>query len=140
MAVFAAELIAQRTLLWRLNPIFDVFVRESDLIGLPPHTRGFLAHYSYPHLELPSVMIVDSDNGRFMNHSDAPNTNFIAFPEGYAIRDIAEGDELTCNYADFDPTFKGFSPKGTEMLPAGFLHSGSASGAAPEDPSVQREI
>ena len=32
-----------------------------------------------------------------MNHSEAPNTDFSAYGGGTATRDIAAGEELTCN-------------------------------------------
>jgi len=70
--------------------------------------QDFIARYAYPHLEIPGVMIVDSDNGRFMNHSLTPNTDFRIFDKGYALTDIAQGEELTCNYHEFDPAFAGF--------------------------------
>ena len=85
--------------------------------------REYLAHYAYPHLELPGVMILDSDNGKFMNHSLSPNTDFRVFDKGYALVDIAAGDEITCNYFEFDPRFTGLFGAGraasTEARPNG---------------------
>jgi hypothetical protein len=40
-----------------------------------------------------------------MNHQDLPNTEYKEIVRGYALRDIAAGEELTCNYAEFDQTF-----------------------------------
>jgi len=40
-----------------------------------------------------------------MNHSLQPNTDFRDSVFGYAIRDIAAGEEITCNYAEFEPDF-----------------------------------
>jgi len=34
-----------------------------------------------------------------MNH-------FTVFREGFALRGITHGEELICNYFDFDPSFK----------------------------------
>lgn len=110
IGVFAGEYIERGRLLWSLNPKFDIFVRREEIYGLPPHMQDFVARYSYPHLELPDIVIVDSDNGRFMNHSLAPNTDFRIFDTGYALVDIAPGDEITCNYHEFDPSFVGFFP------------------------------
>jgi SET domain-containing protein len=108
IGVFAAEPIARGNLMWSLNPKFDVFVHPNEIEGLPAHMQDFIARYSYPHLEMPGVVVVDSDNGRFMNHCLAPNTDFRIFDKGYALVDIAAGDELTCNYYEFDPGFRGF--------------------------------
>ena len=68
--------------------------------------HDYIARYSYPHLEMPGVVVVDSDNGRFMNHSMQPNTDFRVFDKGYALVDIAAGEEITCNYHEFDPGFR----------------------------------
>ena len=56
------------------------------------------------------MVILDSDNGKYMNHCLAPNTDFRIFDKGYALVDIAAGEELTCNYHEFDPGFVGFLP------------------------------
>jgi len=110
IGVFSAEYIERGRLLWSLNTKFDIFVRREEVELLPAHMQDFVARYSYPHLELPDIVIVDSDNGRFMNHCLSPNTDFRIFDKGYALVDIAPGDEITCNYHEFDPGFVGFFP------------------------------
>jgi uncharacterized protein len=124
LGVFAGEFIERGRLLWSLNPKFDIFVQRGEIDGLPPHMQDFIARYSYPHLELPGVVIVDCDNGRFMNHTLTPNTDFRIFDKGYAIVDIARGDELTCNYHEFDPSFVGFFPNVQAAAADGRLHAG----------------
>jgi hypothetical protein len=119
IGVFAGEFIEAGRLVWCLNPKFDVFVHESEIETYPPHMRDFVARYGYPHLEIPGVMIIDSDNGRFMNHSLTPNTDFRIFDKGYALVDIARGEELTCNYHEFDPTFAGFFSSVTAAVAEG---------------------
>ena len=108
IGVFAGETAAKGSLIWSLNPKFDLFIHLSEIGDYPPHMRDFIARYSYPHLEMPGVVVLDSDNGRFMNHSLTPNTDFRIFDKGYALVDIAEGEELTCNYYEIDPAFNGF--------------------------------
>jgi SET domain-containing protein len=108
LGVFAGESIKREHLLWSLNSQFDVFVKQSEIEELPPHMQDYLARYCYPHLEMPGLIVLDGDNGRYMNHSLAPNTDFRIFDKGYALVDIGQGDELTCNYHEFDPTFTGF--------------------------------
>ncbi|PKM07970.1 MAG: hypothetical protein CVV14_06225 [Gammaproteobacteria bacterium HGW-Gammaproteobacteria-4] len=46
-------------------------------------------------------IVVNLDNARYMNHSDTPNLIEV---DGcnYTARDIAEGEELTCDYRVFD--------------------------------------
>ena len=108
LGVFSAEFVPAGRQLWVLNPKFDVFVYPNEISMLPAHMRDYVARYSYPHLEIPGFVIVDCDNGRFMNHSLTPNTDFRIFDKGYALVDIAQGEELTCNYHEFDPGFTGF--------------------------------
>lgn len=109
VGVFAEQDIPAGARIWRLDPALDRLIRQEDLPSLDPHFQRFCERYSYPYPHDTSVLIVELDNGRFMNHSDAPNTVFSDPDAGFAIRDIAAGEEMLCNYAEFDPTF--------EMLP-----------------------
>jgi len=108
IGVFASEYIERGRLIWSLNPKFDIFINETEINAYPPYLQDFMSRYTYPHLEMPGVVILDSDNGRFMNHNPTPNTDFRVFDRGYALLDIAEGEELTCNYHEFDPAFSGY--------------------------------
>ncbi len=110
LGVFSDEYVPCGSLIWSLNPKFDIFVNETEIGALPPHMQTFLARYSYPHLDMPGYRVIDLDNGKFMNHSPTPNTDFRIFDKGYALTDIAPGDEITCNYHEFDPGFVGFLP------------------------------
>jgi hypothetical protein len=52
-----------------------------------------------------SVWVLSGDHACFMNHADTPNTGVESgAPEGVtvALRDIAAGEELTCDYRAFD--------------------------------------
>ncbi|MEC9367464.1 MAG: SET domain-containing protein-lysine N-methyltransferase [Pseudomonadota bacterium] len=109
LGVFAGEFIPKGMMLWEINPKFDVFISESEAANLPAHIQEYLARYTYPHLEKPGFIILDSDDGKYMNHSETPNTDFREFARGYAVHDIQKGDEITCNYYEFDPEFSGFS-------------------------------
>jgi SET domain-containing protein len=110
LGVFAGEFIERGRLVWSLNPKFDIFIQMSEIETYPQHMQEYIARYTYPHLEMEGVVILDSDNGKFMNHSLAPNTDFRVFDKGYALADIAQGEELTCNYHEFDPSFAGYFP------------------------------
>jgi SET domain-containing protein len=108
LGVFAGEYIPRGRQLWVLNPKFDIFISAAEMGALPPHMQDYVGRYSYPHLELPGFRIVDCDDGKYMNHSDAPNTDFNIFDRGFALRDIEAGEEITCSYYEFDPEFRGF--------------------------------
>ena len=110
VGIFAAEPVKAGDVIWRLEPKFDIFLTEPEIEDLPSHMQDFIARYSYPHMTRAGILVLEADNGRFMNHSETPNTDFTGFEQGYAIRDIAAGEEITCNYYEFDPTFQGWFP------------------------------
>ncbi|HEY8276479.1 MAG TPA: SET domain-containing protein [Methyloceanibacter sp.] len=119
LGVFAGEFIPKGTKLWGLDPKFDLFITPEEYEALAPHMQDFVDCYSYPHLELPGIIIVDCDHGKFMNHNESPNTDFTVFDVGFAVVDIAKGDEITCNYFEFDPSFRGFAHASTADVLAG---------------------
>jgi SET domain-containing protein len=89
-----------------------VLFTDEDIETWPAHMEDFVERYCYAHRDKPGTWVLELDNGRFMNHSSNPNTNFEEFYAGYAVRDIGAGDELTCNYFDFDINFRGaFNPE-----------------------------
>jgi SET domain-containing protein len=108
LGVFADEFVPKGTLIWLYNPKFDILIGDTDLGVLPPHMQNYIARYSYPHLERPGFRVIDVDNGKYMNHSLTPNTDFRLFDRGFALTDLARGDEITTNYHEFDPDFVDF--------------------------------
>jgi uncharacterized protein len=124
LGVFAGEFIPCGSQMWVLNPTFDILVQASELAMLPAHMHDLVTRYSYPHLDMPGVRVLDCDDGKFMNHSERPNTDFCVFDRGYALTDIAAGDEITCNYYEFDPAFRGFDPPSSLKLAITTLQAG----------------
>ncbi len=107
VGVFAAEDIPAGALIWRLDQSFDRLIPQKDLDAAPEHFREFIERYTYPFPDDPSLVVLEVDNGRFMNHDMlSPNTDFSVPTRGVARRDIAQGEELTCNYAEFDPDYE----------------------------------
>lgn len=52
----------------------------------------------------PQALCVNpNDNGRFTNHSSTPNVGACVdnSVDSYALRDVADGEELSCDYAGF---------------------------------------
>jgi SET domain-containing protein len=94
IGLYAAEAIEKGTPVWRYQELFDQLVPEAILPALPKTAYDFLMKYSYPSPEKPGYLLLEVDNGRFMNHSDDPNCE-----NGVAIRDIARDEEITCDYA-----------------------------------------
>lgn len=109
VGVFAAAPIGKGALIWRLNPDFDRLIPADTYDAMPETMKELIDRYAYPSPDKPGYLVYEVDNGRFMNHSDTPNTDFSEYGGGTATRDIAAGEELTCNYHEF---YEGF-----ELLP-----------------------
>jgi len=119
VGVFAATPIKKGTLIWQLAPEFDRLIPADTYGDLPEALQRLLDRYAYPSPDRPGYLVYEVDNGRFMNHADKPNTDFSKHGGGWAARDIAAGEELTCDYAEFlhDFDFSAGS-KQTYSLPA----------------------
>lgn len=101
LGLFAEEDIPAGTLLWRLEPLIDRVIPEADLARLPEQVAEYVDIYSEYFPEL-GLLVLSGDNDRYTNHSDSPNTEVILpnGPEAHvrALRDIAAGEEITCDY------------------------------------------
>lgn len=100
VGLFAAAPIARGTLIWRFEPAFDRIIPEAEFARLPEVARAFVERYGYVTPQIPGGWVVSLDNTRFINHSADPNTDNTR-PETFAARDIAEGEEITCDYGEF---------------------------------------
>jgi len=103
VGLFAAEPISKGTVVWRYDPRFDLSLDMRDIPASDTIAREWLMRYGYQPDEEP-VYVVCGDNARFMNHSDDPNCDDLN-DETIALRDIAAGEEITCDYARFDKRF-----------------------------------
>ncbi len=119
VGVFAAEPISAGAKIWVFDPAFDRVVTRDWVETQGPMMQEFLTRYAYPYREDPKQLIIEIDNGRFMNHSETPNTDFTSKSEGFARMDINPGDELTCDYHEFDPTFALLPSLAATFLKAG---------------------
>lgn len=102
VGVFAATPIVAGSCIWMLEESLDLLLTEDQIDALPSLQRDFIERYGYPHMTREGITVLEFDNGRFMNHSESPNTDFRDPDFGWAIRDIVAGEEITCNYAEFD--------------------------------------
>jgi len=105
VGVFAARPIKSGALIWRLDPDFDRLIPVDRYMSSPPHLKELLDRYAYPSPDRPGFLVYEVDNGRFMNHAERPNTDFSIHGGGTASRDIAAGEEITCDYGEFYKDF-----------------------------------
>jgi SET domain-containing protein len=96
---FAAEFIEAGTKIWEFSPEIDRVYKQNDLNNLSLLELEFLDKYSYRNNNLYYLCV---DNGRFINHSNNPNTKEDnKIQATYASVDINIGEEIVSNYCDF---------------------------------------
>lgn len=96
IGLFAGEKILSGSMWHKDEDIFDKkYTRDFVLSnGL----KKFFYHYATYHLE-EDCFYLCSDNARFVNHSENPNTYYDKEKGGcFAVRDIEKGEEITCDY------------------------------------------
>lgn len=109
IGLFADEFIKKGKLVWKFVAGFDLSISEAEAGRLPKIAKDFFYKYSYLDETLGKYVFC-LDDARFFNHSQKPNVVNAISPEGdeinIATRDIRPGEELTCDYDDFDPEFE----------------------------------
>jgi SET domain-containing protein len=103
LGCFAGEDIKQGQLVWRFDEGIDLVFDEEALKKLPASFGEFIQVYAYsPMNSAKKTYILCADHARHMNHSEEPN--LMETPEGnnVALKDIKRGEELTCDYKQFD--------------------------------------
>ena len=107
LGVFAVAPIAASMPVWRFERGLDMEFSPDIVTTLPEHVQAFFSHYGYLDRNVGRIILC-FDDARFVNHSDAPNvaTDYAQDPYGLdvALRDIAAGEELTMDYANFEQT------------------------------------
>lgn len=133
LGVHSLEPIRRGQLIWRFDPRVDRMISLDSFSDADERLSDFLKRYTYIPPHDTSVCILDGDEGRYMNHSERPNTDFSSIDAGYALTDIAAGVELTCDYREFDTTadmmMASISPLGRQVT-QDFLVASQANGAA----------
>jgi SET domain-containing protein len=105
VGLFAAEPIAKGAVVWRFEPGLDIIAPEDRIAALPESAQAFFRRYAFPCPFFPGGLLLGFDNTRFVNHSPTPNLDNTG-PETIALRDIADGEELTTDYGELEPGFE----------------------------------
>lgn len=101
IGLFAKRPIARGATIWALDLRFDRLLELSVCESADEPLRTYLERYTYPHRPDPRYVVFEADDARYMNHADDPNCDFSKLDVAYALRDIAAGEEMTCNYDVF---------------------------------------
>jgi SET domain-containing protein len=104
LGCFADEAISKGQVVWEFDPRLDIRISLSDIDTFPPFMRDHFRTFSYVELlDGQEILVYCADFSKHMNHSDEPNLfDTEDNLREIAIRDIAVGEELTCNYYKFD--------------------------------------
>src|SRR5690606_26981127 len=97
--VFAGAFIPKGTCIWELTPGCDQLYTDEMLAALAPVQREIILFYGYVEPGMEGVILC-CDNARHYNFSTDPNSGSDdrakhGARSTYALRDIAEGEELT---------------------------------------------
>ncbi len=100
LGCFAEEPIRKGQVVWQFDPRLDLRIPCSELSSFPAAIQEHFRIYTYvERIDGQEVMVYCADLSKHMNHSDMPN--LFDTPDNLqeiALRDIAVGEELTCNY------------------------------------------
>ena len=116
IGLFANEFIPKGAYIWRFKKEFDIRVDQKYPDTLPEPTKSYFKSYAYQNPKTLNYVLC-TDDARFFNHSNTPNTNCVEDPDdedtaNIAARNIQSGEELTIDYREFDADpFYGFEKK-----------------------------
>lgn len=100
LGVFSRDAIPKGAKVWEYNPLFDLTFTEEEFEALPESVRAEVEIHLYQP-EPGGLLYYESTMGKYMNHDGEPNVDFKDVGVGWATRNIAAGEELTCDYRHF---------------------------------------
>ena len=98
VGVFAKENVKKGEKIKEVRPEFEIEFNSDNLPKMPLALAKFIDTHSYERELGSKILVMGIDNEKYLNHSDDPSVD----DEGYALKDIKIGDEITINYMDFD--------------------------------------
>lgn len=98
--VFAAEPITRGTVIWMFDEGADWMLSEQEMAAFPQKLQAQMEAWTYQAED--GNYVLCSDGAKFMNHSFEPNCDDSGWLQTVAAKDIAAGEELTCDYREFD--------------------------------------
>jgi len=108
IGLFADENVSTGTIIWKFVLGFDQVFTADELLRLPREAQIFLCRHAYKSKRT-GRYILDTDDGRYFNHADSPNSSTISQQHDgedtiIATRDIKKGEEITIDYSGQEET------------------------------------
>lgn len=100
VGLFSARDLEPGTVIWEFTPGVDWEIPPGDLERFPEPYRSQLRHYLYR--DDTGLYVLCGDNAKFMNHEDDPNCDDSDQVHTVVRRAVEAGEELTCDYRQFD--------------------------------------
>lgn len=94
--VFATQFIPKGTIVY-VKDCLEIEIKEADYQKHSPALKEQIEKYSY--IDERGIRVISWDLGKYVNHCCNCNTLSTSYGFDIAIRDINEGDEMTCDYA-----------------------------------------
>jgi SET domain-containing protein len=105
MGLFTVEPVLKGKPIWRFEPGFDHDFSPEQFAALPPLARDHTRWFCFVS-KVDSHVILSGDHACFINHSPKNNTGAPPNPRPpvttVALRDLAAGEEITCDYWSYD--------------------------------------
>ena len=101
LGVFATRPIPRGTLVWVVCDRERIYTPE-EAAALSPADQEAVEHHGY--IDARGHYVLCCDLGRYMNHACAPTTLPLGMEVEIAIRDVAVGEQLTCEYGTLNLT------------------------------------
>jgi hypothetical protein len=107
IGLFAGEPIKKGSVVWGFDPPVDQRFTPQEVKEMLPEMKTFLSRYAYSDR---GTLVLCGDHARFMNHSPEPTCgNDPSRQYTLALRDIAQGEELTDNYVTMEDSWEPFA-------------------------------
>jgi len=100
VGLFAGSDLPAGTKIWQFTDGVDWRMSAAEVCAFPEPYQGRLRHYLYR--EPSGIYVLCGDNAKFMNHQPVANCTDTDDKFTVTLRDVAAGEELTCNYFEFD--------------------------------------
>lgn len=104
IGLFADQFIPKGTVTWQYNPAFDIAFSMEQIAQMSGPAKEQFWKYAYLDKDL-NKYVLCFDDQRFINHS-SQNPNISSTPhQDVAARDINPGEEMLCDYDQYDDTY-----------------------------------
>lgn len=101
LGLFAGQNINKGQIVWKNNTDSEMVIKLETFNGMSDYLKSIFYRYGYKMIG-ENEWRLPLDDSRFMNHSYTPSISENENGDYIAISNIKTGEEITCNYREFD--------------------------------------